>query len=170
MRTFLTRCLVAIGAMVVITCEPVQAQPSRLNLSACELFAELDLYPSGITAPGRIADYIRFSVQQIYDRSKSDRDDEVRNASFALLKAALTSKDYGERFSGPERHLAQLRRDIQDGMIAMSQVCHVRAPGRTITPEELAEQTRRAREQAGRPGAKCETKTYGGGAAITVCE
>jgi len=31
-------------------------------------------------------------------------------------------------------------------------------------------QTKRALEKVGKCGAKCETKVYGGGAAVTVCE
>jgi hypothetical protein len=42
------------------------------------------------------------------------------------------------------------------------------APAKTITPQEADEMAKRASKQSG--GAKCETKVYGGGAAVTVCE
>ena len=43
------------------------------------------------------------------------------------------------------------------------------APGRTITPAEAAAQSRAA-EKTGKPGSKCQTKVYGGGAAVTARE
>jgi len=44
----------------------------------------------------------------------------------------------------------------------------VRGPSAPLTAEEIEQQTKRATEQTG--SKKCETKTYGGGAAVTVCE
>lgn len=41
-------------------------------------------------------------------------------------------------------------------------------PVKTITPREAEEMAKRASEQGS--GAKCQTKIYGGGAAVTVCE
>jgi hypothetical protein len=43
-----------------------------------------------------------------------------------------------------------------------------RLPAPPITPAEAARQTERAAEQSG--SKTCQTKTYGGGAAVTVCE
>jgi hypothetical protein len=43
-----------------------------------------------------------------------------------------------------------------------------RPPALPLTPAELEAQTNRAKEQSG--GRKCETKTYGGGAVVTVCD
>jgi hypothetical protein len=40
------------------------------------------------------------------------------------------------------------------------------APARTITPQEAEEMAKRASSG----GAKCQTKVYGGGAAVTACE
>jgi hypothetical protein len=40
-------------------------------------------------------------------------------------------------------------------------------PAKPITPQEAETMTKRATEQGGK---KCETKVYGGGAAVTVCE
>lgn len=42
-----------------------------------------------------------------------------------------------------------------------------RAPAKPLTREEVEQQTKRATEQS---GSKCQTKTYGGGAAVTVCD
>jgi hypothetical protein len=43
-----------------------------------------------------------------------------------------------------------------------------RAPAAPVTKDELDTMTKRATEQSG--AKKCETKTYGGGAAVTVCD
>jgi hypothetical protein len=45
---------------------------------------------------------------------------------------------------------------------------HPRPPAKPITQEEAEAMTKRATEHGG--GKKCETKVYGGGAAVTVCE
>jgi len=42
-----------------------------------------------------------------------------------------------------------------------------RAPAKPITPQEAGTMTKRATEQGGK---KCETKIFGGGAAVTVCD
>ena len=41
-------------------------------------------------------------------------------------------------------------------------------PAKAITPQEAEAMTKRAAEKTG--AKKCETKVYGGGAAVTVCE
>ena len=43
-----------------------------------------------------------------------------------------------------------------------------RPPAAPVTPREAETMTKRAKEQSG--GKKCETKVYGGGAAVTVCD
>ena len=95
---------------------------------------------------------------------------EVQEPAFALYKASILTKDYGERFANSERQLAQLRRDVADGMTGMAQACDSKTPSRALTPAELEAQTKKAQGQTDKPGVKCTTKTYGGGAAVTVCE
>jgi hypothetical protein len=149
------------------------AQPSRLKMTACQLFAELELYPTSEfrNNPTLVAGYIRTSIDRIFERGKLDRDPKVQDATFQLIKASLLTKDHGEKyFSSPQRAVDQLRRDVQDAMTAMGQVCDSKAPSRALTPAEIEAQTKRAQENVGTPGAKCTTKVYGGGAAVTVCE
>ena len=43
-------------------------------------------------------------------------------------------------------------------------------PAPMVTSEEAERQAKRAAERNGQPNAKCTTKMYGGGAAVTVCE
>jgi len=43
-------------------------------------------------------------------------------------------------------------------------------PAPMLTSEEAERQAKRAAERNGQPNAKCTTKMYGGGAAVTVCE
>ena len=43
-------------------------------------------------------------------------------------------------------------------------------PARPRTAAEIEAQTKKAQERASKPGARCTTKAYGGGAAVTICE
>jgi len=158
----MTRALVVLVILTLAITAEVNAQSARRNLSACQLFAELDPYYRGITEG-----MLRFQIEQIYQRANVDRDPKIQDAGLELYKATVFSRDYGERFSTADRKLAQIRRDIVDPMTAMANACDPRAPSRAITPEEAEAQTKRATEKA--PGATCETKTYDGGA-VTICK
>ena len=162
------RTRIAMLIVVIMMATQAHAQPSRRNLTACQLFAELELYPRERWSDSLVIKYIKSSIEQIYERGKYDP--KVQEPAFALYKASILTKDYGERFANSERQLAQLRRDVADGMTGMAQACDSKTPSRALTPAELEAQTKKAQGQTDKPGVKCTTKTYGGGAAVTVCE
>src|SRR5437773_1080285 len=135
-RILSCRLMKAITALVVVAwlasvagAQPRQPRP-WFNMTACELYAELDLFPAENKYPALISGYIRSAIDQIRERGKVDRDSKIQEASYMLVRASVLTKDHGEKyFSSPERALAQLRRDIQDGMTAMGQACDTRGPG-----------------------------------------
>jgi hypothetical protein len=155
---------------------PTPAPRQGSTRHPCILYADLLYYDRD----GKLsANGFRDSFAKIGDWARAYGDPRFTEASLELLKAGTLNQDYGERFSGPERDIAQLRPRLKRPMARMTELCapepafleaqRDRGGGAPITPQDAERQLKGVLEREGATDAKCTKKQFGTGW-VTVCE
>jgi len=129
---------------------PAEPQVNREALATCAEFARVgQRFLDGATTSTY---QVEAELRSVYRLAERSGDRLLQQKTGAAISAIGSG-------GGPRGTV----RDVLDYCLGLA-----RGPAKPLTAEEIEQQTRRATEQSG--GKKCETKVYGGGAAVTVCE